>query len=47
VQFNNRANEFNLNQFGLFVEKSIDHSVMAWQLGGRFEFMFGTGSPNT
>lgn len=47
VQFNNRANEFNVHQLGLYVEKSVDHNIQQWQLGGRFEFMFGTDTPNT
>ncbi len=47
VQFNNRANEFHLYQLGLFVEKPIERGTQNWQLGGRFEFMFGTDTPNT
>ena len=47
VQFNNRANEFNLYQLGLFVEHPTDRSLHDWQVGGRFEFMFGTDTPNT
>jgi hypothetical protein len=47
VQFNNRANEFHLHQLGLFIEKQIDRSNQKWQIGGRFEFMFGTDTPNT
>jgi hypothetical protein len=46
VQFNNRANEFQLYQLGLFVEKPLQRNVQNWQLGGRFEFMFGTDTPN-
>lgn len=42
VQFNDRANEFHLYQLGLFVEKPIQRGTQNWQLGGRFEFMFGT-----
>lgn len=47
VQFNNRANEFDLHQLGLFIEKPVDRQLQAWQFGGRFEFMFGTDTPNT
>jgi len=47
VQFNNRANELTLHQLGLFIEKPLDRSSQNWQLGGRFEFMFGTDTPNT
>lgn len=47
VQFNNWANEFNVHQLGLFAEKTIDRNTLQWQIGGRFEFMFGTDTPNT
>jgi hypothetical protein len=47
VQFNNRANEFNLYQLGLAIEKAVDKNLKEWQMGGRFEFMFGTDTPNT
>ncbi|MGZ5051408.1 MAG: porin [Methylobacter sp.] len=47
VQFNNRANEFNVHQLGLFIERAVDRSSQNWQLGGRFEAMFGTDTPNT
>lgn len=47
VQFNNRANEFTLHQFGLFIEKPLARNLQSWQLGGRFEFMFGTDTANT
>ena len=46
VQFNNRANELQLYQLGLFVEKPLQRNVQNWQFGGRFEFMFGTDTPN-
>ena len=46
VQFNNRANEFQLYQLGLFLEKPLQRGMQNWQLGGRFEFMFGTDTPN-
>ncbi len=46
VQFNNRANEFQLYQLGLFLEKPLQRSMRNWQIGGRFEFMFGTDTPN-
>jgi len=47
VQFNNRANEFALHQLGLFIEKPLDRNGKNWQLGGRFDFMFGTDTANT
>lgn len=46
VQFNNRANELQLYQLGLFVEKPLRREMQFWQVGGRFEFMFGTDTPN-
>lgn len=47
VQFNQRANEFNLYQLGLFADKPVNKILDEWQLGGRFEFMFGTDTQNT
>lgn len=47
VQFNNRANEFTVHQLGLFIEKAVDRNSQSWQLGGRFEAMFGTDANNT
>lgn len=47
VQFNNRANELHLHQLGLFLEKPLDYNQHHWQIGGRFEFMFGTDTPNS
>ena len=46
VQFNNRANELQLYQLGLFLEKPLHRGVQNWQLGGRFEFILGTDAPN-
>ena len=46
VQFNNRANELQLYQLGLFLEKPLRREMQTWQVGGRFEFMFGTDTPN-
>lgn len=47
VQFNNRSNEFTVHQLGLFIERGVDRSSQTWQLGGRFEAMFGTDATNT
>ncbi len=47
VSMNFRANEFNLHQLDLFIEKSIDPKEEGWAMGGRFDFMFGTDTPYT
>jgi hypothetical protein len=47
VSFNNRANEFNLEQLNLFVERQTLTGTDQWDIGGRFDFMFGLDSPYT
>lgn len=47
ISFNDRNNDFQLNQANLFVERAIDSSKKEWQLGGRVDFMFGTDADNT
>jgi hypothetical protein len=42
VTFNDRASEFQLNQFNLYLQKSVDLDSKEWNYGGRFDFMFGT-----
>lgn len=42
VTFNDRAEEFQLNQLNLFIERSVNTEGNAWDIGGRFDFMFGT-----
>lgn len=47
VSFNHRANEFNLEQLNLFVERQSFTSANEWGIGGRFDFMFGLDAPYT
>jgi len=47
VLFNDRNNEFQLNQTNLFIERAIDSSKNDWQIGGRVDFMFGTDAKRT
>lgn len=47
VSFNFRANEWNLHQLDLFIEKPIAENEPGWAIGGRFDFMFGTDTPYT
>lgn len=44
VTFNDRLNEFQLNQFNLFVQKTVDLEAKSFDFGGRLEAMFGTDS---
>ncbi len=42
VTFADRANRFQLNQFNVFIQRSVLTQGKAWDFGGRFDFMFGT-----
>lgn len=42
VIFNDQANKFQLNQFNVFMRRSVVSTGDAWDFGGRFDFMFGT-----
>ena len=44
VTFGDRANEFQLNQLYLFLQKAVATEGDAWSFGGRFDFMFGSDS---
>ncbi|MDD2760884.1 MAG: porin [Methylomonas sp.] len=46
ISFNDRINEFQLNQLNLFIEKAVNKGDK-WDFGGRFDFMFGTDSRKT
>ncbi|MGR8932020.1 MAG: porin [Gammaproteobacteria bacterium] len=46
ITFNDRINEFQLNQLNLFIEKAINKGD-SWDFGGRVDFMFGTDSRRT
>lgn len=47
VSFNFRANEWNLQQLDIFLEKPLSTDMAEWSVGGRFDFMFGTDTPYT
>ncbi|WP_371128823.1 porin [Nitrosomonas sp. Nm132] len=42
VIFTDQANQFQLNQFNLFMRRSVVSMGAAWDFGGRVDFMFGT-----
>lgn len=46
ISFNDRINEFQLNQLNLFIEKAVNKGD-SWDFGGRFDFMFGTDAWRT
>jgi len=46
ISFNDRINEFQLNQLNLFIEKAVNKGD-SWDFGGRVDFMFGTDSRKT
>ena len=42
VTFADRANRFQLNQFNLFLQRPVVSQGKEWDIGGRFDFLFGT-----
>jgi hypothetical protein len=42
VTFADRANRFQLNQFNIYIQRTVVTEGNAFDLGGRFDFMFGT-----
>jgi hypothetical protein len=46
VSMTDRNDEFNLYQLNLFIEKAVTKSTN-WDVGGRFDFMFGTDTRYT
>ncbi len=40
--FNDRANEYQLNQLYLYLEKPVEHNGSDWDFGGRIDVVFGT-----
>lgn len=44
VTFADRNGEFQLNQLNLFVQKLVATEGSSWDIGGRFDVMFGTDS---
>ena len=47
ISFNDRNNEFQLNQLNLFIERAVNTEGNVWDIGGRVDFMFGTDARNT
>ena len=44
VTFGDRSAEFQLNQLNMFVQKAVATEGSSWDIGGRFDIMFGTDS---
>lgn len=42
VLFNDRVNEFNLNQLNFYIERAVNTEGDSWDVGGRMDFMYGT-----
>lgn len=42
VTFADRANRFQLNQFNIFIQRTVLTEGKSFDIGGRFDFMFGT-----
>ncbi|MCE7915869.1 MAG: porin [Nitrosomonas sp. PRO4] len=42
VTFADRANRFQLNQLNLFIQRPVESEGRSWDIGGRFDFLFGT-----
>lgn len=44
VTFNDRTNEVQLNQLNIFLQRAVVTGGEHWDVGGRFDFMYGTDS---
>jgi len=44
VTFNDRSNDYQLNQFYLRMKRDVDIEADAWDLGGSVDFLYGTDS---
>jgi len=42
LTFNDRENEYQMNQLYLFAERKTDTSAQNWDIGGRVDFLYGT-----
>jgi len=42
VTFNDRANEYQLNQLYLFLESPVNRAANQWDVGGRVDLLYGT-----
>lgn len=47
LSFNDRNNEFLLNQLNFYIERAVNSSGNEWDFGGRMDFMFGADAQNT
>jgi hypothetical protein len=47
ISFNDRAQEYQMNQLYLILEHKVAASGDAWDLGGRVDFLYGTDTPFT
>ena len=47
ISFNDRNNDFQLNQVNLFIERAVNTDGNDWDIGGRVDFMFGTDARKT
>ncbi|MEM8912454.1 MAG: outer membrane beta-barrel protein [Planctomycetota bacterium] len=44
VLFNDRANDYQLNQLYFYIGKDVDPNASSWDIGGRFDLNYGTES---
>ncbi len=42
VTFSDRANQFQLSQLNIFLQRNVESEGTKWDLGGCFDFLFGT-----
>ncbi|MFW6125320.1 MAG: porin, partial [Pirellulales bacterium] len=42
IRFNDRANEYQLNQLYFYLERPVNTEGSNWDVGGRFDLLFGT-----
>jgi len=42
LTFNDRENEYQMNQFYVFAERKTDTCARNWDIGGRIDFLYGT-----
>ncbi len=47
VTFNNRVNEFMLNQLNFYIERAVNTEGNSWDIGGRMDIMYGNDTQFT
>lgn len=47
LSFNDRNNEFLLNQLNFYIERAVNKGGTSWDVGGRMDFMYGTDANKT